>query len=77
MGNISKSFISRHFTGDISVSHKAKNENAEILRYTVMAFGFLLPRGKTMSLAAFSYLIEEYYAGGTRINECLRVLRSS
>ena len=67
MGSISKSFICRHFTGDISVSHKAKNENAEILSYAVSVFGFLLPKGKTMSLAAFSYLIEKNYAGGTRI----------
>lgn len=71
-----RSFVKRSSNGEIEVKHKANPQKLEVLRYAIISFGFLLPRGKTMSLAAFSYLIEEHYAGGTRIKECLSVLRS-
>lgn len=71
------SFIRKDCQGRLSVRHKAKEADKPILRYAVENFGFLLPRNKTMSLAAFSFLIKKYYAGGTRLEECLRVLRNS
>lgn len=71
------SFIRKDYQGRLSVRHKAKESDEPTLRYAVENFGFLLPRNKTMSLAAFSFLIKEHYAGGTRLKECLRVLRDS